>query len=337
MDKKVSIIIPVFNKENYISMLLDSVCSQSYENIEIICVNDGSTDESDRIVKKFAGKDSRIKCFDIKQNKGAWYARNLGLKHAQGDYVRFVDADDIIPKESTEVLLKYMDDDINMVRGRLFCESKWVCITEKNFIHGHIFNPKRENDFCRALLPLTLHCSALFNKEYLIKNNIFYDESCDEDSLFLIKNYFNLDSAVMVDEVVYTYISRKNSAMTKRKSYKWYEDYLIKTHRYMYECSKKNNNLQIADMFLLRRYLNQYPEMVLNSIAADIHVKDLEYIVNEHSSILNDFGFYTRLNNFTILKEIWDILPEKMKEFLMIIHRYPSEGGNFLIKYASLH
>ena len=99
---KISIIIPVYNVQDYLAMCLDSVCYQSMKDIEIICVNDGSTDNSLAVLHAYKRRDKRIIIID-KENEGSGVARNTGLKIARGEYVYFVDGDDWLEQD---VLLK---------------------------------------------------------------------------------------------------------------------------------------------------------------------------------------------------------------------------------------
>ena len=92
MKNLVSVVIPIYNKEKTISRCLDSVLTQTYTNLEILLINDGSTDDSLKIIKKY--QDKRIKLFNLKINKGVSYARNMGIKKASGRYLAFLDADD---------------------------------------------------------------------------------------------------------------------------------------------------------------------------------------------------------------------------------------------------
>ncbi|MBT8812006.1 glycosyltransferase family 2 protein [Lactobacillus delbrueckii subsp. bulgaricus] len=105
----VSIIIPVYNCENYIEGCLDSVSHQSYHNLEIIVVNDGSTDNSGKIVKRLVSSDSRIKYFE-QANKGVSSARNFGLKQAMGKYCCFVDSDDKIDRDYVSTMIEFISD-----------------------------------------------------------------------------------------------------------------------------------------------------------------------------------------------------------------------------------
>ena len=90
---KLSVIIPVYNVENYLRECLDSITNQTVKDIEIICIDDGSTDNSPNILKEYQKKDSRIKII-TKKNGGQASARNLGIKEAQGEYIAFIDASD---------------------------------------------------------------------------------------------------------------------------------------------------------------------------------------------------------------------------------------------------
>ena len=92
-DPKISVIIPVYNVEKYLSECLDSIINQTLREIEVICVNDGSTDSSLSILKEYSSKDNRVKIID-KKNEGQGYARKVGLDIAKGEYILFCDSDD---------------------------------------------------------------------------------------------------------------------------------------------------------------------------------------------------------------------------------------------------
>ena len=105
----VSIIVPIYNVESYLSICLDSLINQSYQNIEIIAVNDGSTDDSSHILYEYAQKDSRIKVLN-QENQGLSEARNTGIYHAKGEYLCFVDSDDWIDVLCIEKAIKSIQD-----------------------------------------------------------------------------------------------------------------------------------------------------------------------------------------------------------------------------------
>lgn len=101
---KVSVIIPVYNTEKYLKKCLDSVCNQTLQDIEIICINDCSQDNCLEILKAYALSDTRVRIIDFKENRGAGAARNAGIEAAQGEYIGFVDSDDFIDLDFYEKL-----------------------------------------------------------------------------------------------------------------------------------------------------------------------------------------------------------------------------------------
>ena len=102
---KISIIVPVYNVEKYLKECLDSLINQTLEDIEIICINDGSTDNSLAILEEYQKKDSRIKVFS-QRNQGVSAARNLGIEKATGEYLTFLDSDDRLELNTCEILYK---------------------------------------------------------------------------------------------------------------------------------------------------------------------------------------------------------------------------------------
>lgn len=108
-ETKVSIIIPVYNAEKYIRRCIDSVIKQTYQNIEIICIDDGSTDESGKILDEYAAKDARVRVIH-KANGGVSSARNVGLKQCGGGYITFIDSDDYVDAEYIETLMGEIEE-----------------------------------------------------------------------------------------------------------------------------------------------------------------------------------------------------------------------------------
>ena len=110
----ISIIIPVYNVEKYLRKCLDSICGQTYRNLEILCINDGSTDGSGAILDEYAGRDERIKVFNQK-NAGLSAARNTGLEHAKGVWITGVDSDDYLAEDAYEYALSKSHDDVDII------------------------------------------------------------------------------------------------------------------------------------------------------------------------------------------------------------------------------
>ena len=113
-DNIISIIIPVYNVEEYLDECLDSIKRQTYTNIEVILVNDGSTDGSREICERYCEKDSRFKLIN-QENQGLSEARNVGVRASKGEYIFFVDSDDVVKVDILEILLSFMAEDIDIV------------------------------------------------------------------------------------------------------------------------------------------------------------------------------------------------------------------------------
>lgn len=110
----ISVIVPVYNVEKYLRKCLDSICGQTYHHLEILCINDGSTDGSAAILEEYAAKDTRIKVF-TQQNAGLSAARNTGLSHAAGEWITGVDSDDYLEEDAIKAALENAEDNVDIV------------------------------------------------------------------------------------------------------------------------------------------------------------------------------------------------------------------------------
>ena len=197
----ISVIIPIFNAEKYLSKCLNSIIRQTFENIEIICVNDGSTDNSLNILNKYSKKDDRIKVFSI-ENHGQGFARNLGLSKANGEYISFIDADDWIEKDSFIMLyekLKLFDLDILFFQMVNYINSTGELVESDLYNYKSLFDnfniniPFSHNEvddflFSIAVCPV----SKLYKKSFLEKYNIKFPEGIIfEDNVFFYNAFLN--------------------------------------------------------------------------------------------------------------------------------------------------
>ena len=118
----VTVIVPAYNMEKYLARCLDSLLAQSYTDLEILVIDDGSKDRTYEIAERYAGKDGRIKAFH-KENGGVSSARNLGIEKATGEYILFMDPDDLIEADSVEVLVRSMESGADLVSCQY---SRWT-------------------------------------------------------------------------------------------------------------------------------------------------------------------------------------------------------------------
>lgn len=226
--EKISIIIPVYNVEKYIERCLDSIVNQSYSNLEIILVDDGSTDLSGEICDSYKSKDNRIIVIH-KNNEGLGYARNSGLKLATGEFIMFVDGDDCIStnhvEEMVKAVLKTSSDTCLAGHTKVYNNKK---ISHVNVCSGMIFfgdDVKKQiltkmvgskpdgSDYIEMSV-----CMALFSKRLIDQHNIkFHSEKefISEDLLFNFDYYLYSQKVVVISDVGYYYYDNGGSLTTK--------------------------------------------------------------------------------------------------------------------------
>lgn len=211
---KLSVIIPVFNNEQYLKECLDSICNQTLSDIEIICVNDGSEDNSLQIIEEYKEKDNRIILIN-QDNMGQSSARNNGLKIATGEYIGFVDSDDYIDKDFYEKLYNSAtknNSDIAVAGIVRFKGIRRKCmlhlsdeIIEKNL--------NKKMKLCR--IPRQCYVvNKIYKRDSLLKNNLFFKEGIYyEDVRFTIRAIYFLKDLVTVPNTYYYYRKNYNSTV----------------------------------------------------------------------------------------------------------------------------
>ena len=215
-DSLISIVIPIYNAEKYLEECLNSIKNQTYKNIEVIMVNDGSKDDSETICKRFSEDDARFRYF-TKVNGGVSSARNLGLDNVKGDYITFIDADDWIEEKHLELLInsiKKTNSDIGVSSYKEFNNKDTYYIRvytkqEKNLLN---FEKMNRDEFL-TLFPKLMSTNVCFNnavsklfRKDLVKN-LRFDTSIKygEDLDFYFRLYMNVDSISYVNELTYVY------------------------------------------------------------------------------------------------------------------------------------
>lgn len=215
MKPLISVIIPAYNIEAYIERCLNSVCGQTYSNLEIIVVDDGSSDKTGDVIDEFAKRDSRIIPVH-KENSGVSAARNTGLDIAKGEYIGFVDGDDLIEAQMYE---KLMELATNYQVDIAHCGYQMVFPDRVDFYYG-TKNLKIQNHFTgvRDLMEATLVEPGLWNKLYHKKifNNLRLDSKIkiNEDLLLNYYAFQKAQNSIFLDEPYYHYMVRGNSAST---------------------------------------------------------------------------------------------------------------------------
>jgi glycosyltransferase involved in cell wall biosynthesis/predicted HAD superfamily hydrolase len=202
---KVSVIIPVYNTAPYLRRCLDSVIGQTLRDIEIICVNDGSTDESGEILRKYAARDERIRRIDSNENKGASIARNTGVDAAQGEYLGFVDSDDWVDLDFYEKLyIKALESEADIVKGNMIYFDYDGTATIKNI------NYKIK---CNRMSFQWQFTTAIYRRAYITAHMICFPNSIyvGEDADFLVKSVYYSNKIEIIDYTYYNYMRNISS------------------------------------------------------------------------------------------------------------------------------
>ena len=221
-EPKISVIIPVYNVEKYLQKCLDSVINQTYKNLEIICINDGSPDNSGKILDEYAKKDGRVIVIH-QENAGVSAARNKGLEIATGEYIAFVDSDDWLEPECYElaVLAMQVNSNINLVTW-----SADVIDIENSLSVSDLLRSKNwfkftcseqkllSSSFLKRMPGVVWKC--LFKNSIIKQMNItFSNYKLTEDVLFLFKYLVFVDNIYVIEKELYNYSIRKSSAMSQ--------------------------------------------------------------------------------------------------------------------------
>ena len=209
----ISVIVPVYNVEEYLEECLESIQYQTYTDIEVILVNDGSTDSSKEICERFCQGDSRFKLIN-QENKGQSVARNRGVKESIGEYLMFVDSDDVINKNVLEVLLPYMKTDVDIVECRMtrYKEEFFLNRTSTIAFEG---NAKKAILNCIAIKEVKFCPVTKLYRREIVEKVPFLEGYIYEDVFTGINYLKHIRKIVVIDYIGYYYRVRPNSTMTK--------------------------------------------------------------------------------------------------------------------------
>lgn len=247
MDK-ISIIVPIYNAYKYLDRCINSLVNQTYKNIEIILLNDGSSDDSIKIINKYASEDKRIIVVD-KENTGVSDTRNIGIKKATGDYISFCDADDMYDKDYIKIMYETIKQkNVDMVR----CNYKIIDSNNKFISKGNmenISNKYNSKGIKDKIIPLCLNGNMpcftylLMIKKEKIDTYFKTDIAMMEDVVFYIELLLSVDSLYVVDDSLYTIMYNEKGATNNIKNYKRNILNIVSVNSYIRDILKNKNLL----------------------------------------------------------------------------------------------
>ncbi len=284
----VSVIIPVYNTGDYLHATLDSICRQTLKNIEIICINDGSTDNSFDILRDWAERDERITLY-TQENAGLSCTRNAGVSVAQGKYIYFMDSDDILEKDALELLFTKADAenlDVVYFDADVFCEEEGLEEQMKKYNYkrqkeyGQVYSGQ---DFFRILYNNGEYfpsvCLQLFRKDFVKENGFsFRPGVIHEDNAYSFAAILNADRVSHINRPFFHRRLRGNSIMTTTVSFKnaygYFMSYQDMTRAYMKVEDKLTEENREAVLSRIGQNLlnaqNSYANMPIEQVGTEL-------------------------------------------------------------------
>jgi len=335
MDK-ITIIVPVYNVENYLRESIESAINQTYKNLEIILVDDGSTDDSGKICDEYINKDNRIKVIHQK-NAGLSGARNTGLEHATGKYIMFLDSDDTFALDACENLYNYiektnadyvvgnytnMDEDGTIWDKPVFDKNKYVEFKLSIEDYTHSFYTMNSGVW-----------NKIFRKTFLDELGVkFVLRVPAEDAIFTTYCFIKSKNVYYTPEVVYNYRLRYSDSISTSCS----KEYFIginKAYRIIYENFKENNRLDFYRYFyaksmnyILYKFIDsdkltkeeridvldkmKWFYMLSNDLKIPTILKSVQYIIEA----ISEKDYEQALKYCEILNQVRKMLPKEIKE-----------------------
>lgn len=313
----VSIIVPVYNVELYLERLIQSALKQSYKQIELILINDGSTDLSGKICDKYQKIDSRVKVIH-QENKGVSSARNKGLKICTQEYVYFADSDDYFD-------ISLIQDNLNIAEQNKAEVILFGHIIEKKINDKKVLKQKREpvkistfskkefrDNFSDVYIssPRVLW-NKLYKRSYLLENKCeFPSQRLGEDFLFNIDVYQNLSNFVVNDQTYYHYVYRKDSAFNKYDKNRAIMEYKLaeEFEKLMIHWNKKEQYQE----FIMNEYINVLRHELLTLSSKDCNMNNAQKREMVHNLITNEKIFFS-------LQKYTQVYKKKSKEAVLYI------------------
>lgn len=286
MLNKISVIIPVYNVEKYLKKCLDSVINQSFDALEIICVEDSSTDASAMILQEYAKKDKRIHIFHHEVNKGLSAARNTGMKLASGKYIFFLDSDDWLRVDALSALYacaeKNKTDIVYFNMRKVQDEEESGVINTKPIAQYQEYQGIYTG---QELFTLFMENSSFkmeawrqfFRREFLIENNLwFYEKILHEDTLFSFLCAMKANRVMNINEEYYFYRQRANSITSLKNKLRADSSFVVVMEIFQYW----NNHIfpehvnQAIKKYFISRYqmFKKYKDWDVMDVDADISV-----------------------------------------------------------------
>lgn len=342
---KLSVIIPVYNVENYLKECLDSVVNQTLKDIEIIVINDGSKDGSREIIEEYKNKYSNIIVID-KQNGGYGHTCNLGLSKASGDYVAILEPDDYIEPDMYETLLnKAIETDADIVKSQYYENYTQKIGHLKKTMLGRIIEDNEVFTLHEHPELLRTHpsiWSCIYKREILTSNNIKFVEAKGAgwtDNLFQIQTLYFAKKIAFINKPFYYWRKINFDASKDLRDFTVPINRTLEIHQWLKENNITDKNLLVQLFKRELSYLNVINRMIkfknlsqyINFLQKFWEISNSEELIKRKEITKKELKFYKRMKKSPVL----EILADKSK--LNIINfRFSSKRENYIILFGQI-
>lgn len=318
---KISIIVPVYNTGKYLKKCLDSLIYQTYSDLEIICIDDGSTDDSTSIISKYKEIDSRVSLY-FQEHLGASAARNFGIEKATGDYVSFIDSDDWVFLTLYQAFIDYFEKfnkitpSTNTLDIYMFNASAYVKgqndVVPKTFFdlcdwnnHGGRYAIHTFNDCMRPFSRNLSAANKIYRKDFLIQNKIIFPTGLKyEDQLFSIQTFLRAKSIMVNEDIFYRYRNMTGTSSTLEVTPRVFDIFKIVE---LVELELDDLNLYESYKYALFQYkFNTYAKHYAYcpiELKQKYYSKMKELLLQAQNRNI-DSRIYSRLRNYEVFEKI---------------------------------
>ncbi len=343
MQPKISVIIPIYNTERFLTKCLDSICNQSLTELEILLINDGSTDNSLQLITAYAKKDSRIIVKSI-PNSGVANARNIALSLATGEYLAFCDSDDIVPNDAYFNLYnEALKENYDLVVGS----------------YADIYVSSDDTEECRnaningnTKFSTIFTCPCLWHKliknDIVAKNNVrFQSKKVGEDVIFLSDIYKHISSYSLINKVVYKhfhYQSTSYTSLNNTYNYEYFKDHIACREKIIEQVYDGENDDVLNYVLIdLTSFLITFFNRTFESTQRALIFRDLQIFLSKYKTYLQkdrlenilgvNYDVFMRCsaNEYVLLNEA--IIP---RDRVALEFKHGLIGFKFILKYIKL-
>lgn len=344
--KKISLIMPIYNVEEYLEEALESICNQTLKEFEAILIDDGSTDNSLEIIEKYLKKDKRFK-LRIQENSGPSMARNRGINDAVGEYVIFMDSDDVLPIDSLErryQIIKKQDAEIGVFASYKYDgKNKWIM--KNHFLREGIFKLEDNKELLLTLGPW----NKIFKRELIKKIEFPTHIKYAEDQAFIMEAYLRAKQIYVSRYLCYFHRVRPKKAKTsltgeiiKNPNFvmqQTYESWKISKENIKKYCKNKKNEKKISYNYFERilKY-DIWPPLINilkngnNKESVDAFIKLEKIIKITDKNIVNESKELRFILSYGIMKNKKNLKKESMQKYIEIFKKVYMLGDNNLLR-----